>query len=124
MLVGEPPFTGPTAQAIVAKVMTDGAAPASRPSAGAVPTHVETAVLTALAKLPADRFATAAEFAAALVAPMSTAGRTITIGTRPPAREKFGWLPAAMVGAAPLASAFWSRAWSGGARRPSFRRWS
>jgi serine/threonine-protein kinase len=65
MLVGEPPFTGPTAQAVVSKVMT---APAPSPAAsrGKVPPGVEAAVLTALEKLPADRFATAAEFAAAL----------------------------------------------------------
>ena len=65
MLAGEPPFTGSTAQAIVAKVMTE------RPTAlstvrDTVPEEVEDAVLTALAKLPADRFASAAEFAAAL----------------------------------------------------------
>ena len=65
MLVGEPPFTGPTAQAIVAKVMSaePAALSAQRRS---VPPAVEDAVLTALAKLPADRFATAAEFATAL----------------------------------------------------------
>jgi eukaryotic-like serine/threonine-protein kinase len=65
MLIGEPPFTGPTAQAIIAKVMTGEPAPltAQRRS---VPPAVEAAVLTALAKLPADRFASAAEFAQAL----------------------------------------------------------
>ncbi len=68
MLLGEPPFTGPTAQAIVAKVMTEKPAPivARRPR---VPGHVEDAVFTALEKLPADRFATAAEFASALANP-------------------------------------------------------
>ena len=55
MLVGEPPFTGPTAQVILAKAMTE------RPVAphvirDTVPAGVETAVLKALAKLPADRF--------------------------------------------------------------------
>jgi len=65
MLLGEPPFTGPTAQAIVAKVMTEK--PASLASRrDTVPAEVEGAVLTALAKLPADRFGSAAEFAAAL----------------------------------------------------------
>ncbi len=65
MLVGEPPFTGPTAQAIIAKVMTTE--PASLTSQRkTVPPAVEDAVLTALQKLPADRFATAAEFAKAL----------------------------------------------------------
>ena len=40
---------------------------AARPAAAdAIPPHVEDAVLTALEKLPADRFATAAEFAAAI----------------------------------------------------------
>jgi len=65
MLTGEPPFTGATAQAIVAKVMTERPSP---PTAvrDTVPEEVEDAVLTALAKLPADRFASAAEFAAAL----------------------------------------------------------
>jgi serine/threonine-protein kinase len=65
MLAGDPPFTGSTAQAIVAKVVTE------RPHSlttqrHTVPPHVDAAVLTALEKLPADRFATAAEFAAAL----------------------------------------------------------
>jgi serine/threonine-protein kinase len=65
MLVGEPPFTGTTVQAIVAKVMS---AEPERPTLvrKSIPPHVEDAVLTALAKLPADRFASAAEFAAAL----------------------------------------------------------
>ena len=68
MLIGDPPFTGSTAQAIVAKVMT--AEPASLvEQRKSVPPAVEDAVLTALEKLPADRFASAAEFAAALVAP-------------------------------------------------------
>jgi tRNA A-37 threonylcarbamoyl transferase component Bud32 len=65
MLTGDPPFTGSTAQAIVAKVLT--AAPASLvEQRHTVPPHVEAAVLRALEKLPADRFATAAQFAAAL----------------------------------------------------------
>jgi serine/threonine-protein kinase len=68
MLVGEPPFTGPTAQAIIAKVMTDEPAPLRR-HRKTIPEHVEAAVLSALEKLPADRFATAREFAAALATP-------------------------------------------------------
>jgi serine/threonine-protein kinase len=65
MLLGEPPFTGPTAQAIVAKVMTEKPAPLTA-RRDTIPAEVEAAVLTALAKLPADRFGSAAEFAAAL----------------------------------------------------------
>jgi len=65
MLLGEPPFTGPTAQSIVAKVMTEKPAGliARRER---IPPEVEDTVLTALEKLPADRFATASEFASAL----------------------------------------------------------
>ena len=68
MLTGEPPFTGPTAQAIIARVMTE----APRPIAlqrHTVPAHVEAAVVKALEKLPADRFATAEALAAALANP-------------------------------------------------------
>ena len=78
MLIGDPPFTGSTAQAIIAKVMT------SEPvglitQRKSVPPAVEDAVLTALEKLPADRFASAAEFAAGLGGRISGTGRT---GTR------------------------------------------
>ena len=65
MIAGEPPFTGPTAQAIVAKVMAGEPAPLSA-SRKMVPAHIEDAVLTALQKIPADRFATAGAFASAL----------------------------------------------------------
>jgi serine/threonine-protein kinase len=68
MLLGEPPFTGPTAQAIVAKVMTEKP-PGMVSRRERVPPQVEDATLTALEKLPADRFATAAQFAEALNAP-------------------------------------------------------
>ncbi|MDX2262185.1 MAG: protein kinase [Gemmatimonadales bacterium] len=65
MLVGEAPFTGPSVQAIVARLITEEPRPLSA-QRKAVPDHVEAAVLRALEKLPADRFATATEFAAAL----------------------------------------------------------
>jgi len=65
MLVGEPPFTGPTAQAIVARVMTEAPRPL-RIQRHTIPEHVEAAIAKALEKLPADRFGTAAEFAEAL----------------------------------------------------------
>jgi len=64
MLAGEPPFTGPSAQAIIARVMTESPRElaARRPS---VPRHVDTAVRTALEKVQADRFASASAFAGA-----------------------------------------------------------
>jgi len=66
MLTGAPPFTGASVQAIVARVLSSEAEPPSRVR-NTIPTNVEQAVLTALAKLPADRQTSAAEFAAALV---------------------------------------------------------
>ncbi len=62
MLAGEPPFTGPTAQAIVAKVMTAAPEPVTS-YRNTVPHHVASAITTALQKLPADRFASAADMA-------------------------------------------------------------
>ncbi len=75
MLVGDPPFTGPTAQAIVAKIMTSVPVP-PRELRKTIPPAVEDAVLTALEKLPADRFPSAAEFARALSDTTSTSSRT------------------------------------------------
>ena len=65
MLVGEPPFTGPSTQAIVAKIMTEDP-PRLIPQRRSIPPALEDAVLTSLEKLPADRFESAAEFAKAM----------------------------------------------------------
>ena len=86
MLVGEPPFTGPTAQAIVAKVLTETAPPA-RVKRSTVPESVEEAIETALQKLPADRFRTAAEFGAAL-APTGATRRTVAFGKQRSSRRQ------------------------------------
>ena len=65
MLTGEPPHIGQSAQAIIARLLTDK--PRSvRSMRSAVPEHVDEAVAHALEKLPADRFTTAREFADAL----------------------------------------------------------
>src|SRR5688572_28190081 len=82
MLVGAPPFTGPTAQSIVAKMMTGEPEPPSA-SRKTIPANVEAAVLQALEKLPADRFASAAEFAAALGNPGFTSAPGSTGLRRP-----------------------------------------
>ena len=65
MLAGTPPFTGPTAQAILARHAVDPVPPL-RTVRQAVPEAMDRAIAQALAKTPADRFATAGEFAAAL----------------------------------------------------------
>ena len=72
MLVGEPPFTGPTAQVVMAKRFSDPV-PSARRLRSAVTEAVDTAVRRALAQVPADRFATAAEFVTALTAPIEAA---------------------------------------------------
>ncbi len=70
MLTGEPPHVGNTVQAIIAKVLTDK--PRSlRLSRDTVPVHVDFAVERALAKLPADRFSSAAAFVRALEGDLS-----------------------------------------------------
>jgi tetratricopeptide (TPR) repeat protein len=61
MLAGEPPFTGPTAQAITIKRLTDPV-PSIRRVREVVPASVDRAIARALAKVPADRHATAGEF--------------------------------------------------------------
>jgi TolB-like protein len=65
MLAGEPPYTGPSSQAIVAKRLTQPIPPLRTVREG-IPEGVEQTVTKALAKVPADRFASAADFARAL----------------------------------------------------------
>jgi serine/threonine-protein kinase len=125
MLVGEAPFTGPTVQAIVARVMTES----PRPVTGqrkSVPANVNAAVLRALEKLPADRFHTAAEFSAALVAasfeprdhPESGKPATRAISTISSAT----WVPWAIAGLAGAAAIFFGVTANrgGGDSRPTY----
>src|SRR5881296_22284 len=77
MIAGEPPFSGATTQAVIAKLLTE------RPTRlrvirSAVPPGVEEAVTRALGKTRADRFGSAAEFVEAL-------------SRRPPAGRTNGW---------------------------------
>ncbi len=82
MLTGTPPFTGNTAQAIVAKILTETAPLVSR-ARSSVPGHVAAAIHKALERLPADRFATAAEFAEALGNPSFTVQGLAGAGAAP-----------------------------------------
>jgi len=112
MLLGEPPFSGPTAQAIVAKVMTE------RPASilarrDRVPPAVDDAVLTALEKLPADRWASAKEFADALGRPAGATFATRAGRAAAPRPRQLALLPWAIAVIA-VAGALWG--WSG---RPS-----
>jgi eukaryotic-like serine/threonine-protein kinase len=78
MLSGEPPFTGPTSQAVIAAMMTTEAKPLTS-RRRSVPDRVATAIHQALEPLPADRFATAATFASAL----STTPQSAPLRRRP-----------------------------------------
>jgi Tol biopolymer transport system component len=93
MLSGEPPHHGKTAQAVIARVLTEKVS-SVRLVRETVPPHVDEALRRALAKLPADRFGTAGEFAAALKSPTSFSAvttQTPEAGARtadaPPARK-------------------------------------
>ena len=69
MLVGEPPFTGPTAQVVLARHSLQEV-PSLRVARSTITAEVETAVRRAMAKVPADRFTTTSQFARALVTPL------------------------------------------------------
>ena len=109
MLTGEPPFTGPSAQAIVARVVTEAPRRLTA-QRHTIPESVEAAVLTSLEKLPADRFASAAEFATAL------ASRSFTLpvpqAASPADRARARWNPvsigATLVGLLGLFTAGWA----------------
>jgi serine/threonine-protein kinase len=82
MLAGEPPFTGPTSQAVMAKRIVEPV-PHVRTVRENVPEAVEQALVRALAKVPADRFPTAGDFSAALhVGPGSSTEARPDIRTR------------------------------------------
>ena len=80
MLAGTPPFLGSTAQAIQARRLADPVPPL-RTVRESIAESVEAAIERALAKVPADRYATPNAFAAALTAP------TVSAAPRRPARR-------------------------------------
>jgi eukaryotic-like serine/threonine-protein kinase len=107
MLTGDPPFTGTSVQAVVAKVLS---AEPERPSLvrKTIPPGVEAVVLTALAKLPADRFASAGGFASSLAHERLTLPASIASSSATNASTKWspvtlaGWMVAAALAVALL----------------------
>jgi serine/threonine-protein kinase len=65
MLVGEPPYPGNTAQAVLGRII-QGKPVSAADTRASVPAHVDAAIRKALEKLPADRFRHARDFASAL----------------------------------------------------------
>jgi serine/threonine-protein kinase len=82
LLAGEPPYTGITAQAVIAKRFTDPV-PAVRRLRAAVPLGMEQALMRALAPVPADRFESADAFAKALTAPAQAAAKPRSVAVLP-----------------------------------------
>ena len=108
MLTGEPPHTGPTVQAVIAKLLTERPT-RIRTVRDTVPEGIDSAVAKALAKVPADRFQGAEQFATALAVPRAgpTAGW----------RRRSTALVAGIVGAFALAAALWLAVRATGGRR-------
>jgi tRNA A-37 threonylcarbamoyl transferase component Bud32 len=98
MLAGEPPFTGATAQAVIARLMTER--PTSiRVIRDSVSVPLEAVVMKALAKVPADRHQTGAAFAAALAEAMSTTAEPARVD-RPPRVPGPVWIGVGLAAAA------------------------
>lgn len=119
MLTGQPPFTGASAQAIMARHTVE-VVPSLRVVRDAIPEEVEEAILVALAKVPADRPQTAARFAELLGTPLgsatgrlaarsryTTAPRLSTTLQRPPVYRRPGVLVGVVAAIALAATAGW-----------------
>jgi serine/threonine-protein kinase len=91
MLAGEPPYTGPNAQAIIAKRLAVDATPLSvvRPD---LAEPLSTAVSRALHRTPAERFATTGEFARAVEMALNPSTRRAAAGMGPARRQRAGLL--------------------------------
>jgi TolB-like protein len=112
MLAGQPPFTAPSAQGLLARHALDPV-PSLRTVRATVPPAVERVVAKALAKVPADRFATAEQFAAALSAPSTTVEAS---SERVGARRWWLAPAAAVIGLAGAAAVMWPKLHATGSR--------
>ena len=99
MLVGDPPLTGRTVQAVVAKLLTEVPTRIRIVRPG-VPQHMDDAVAKALSKVPADRFASVAEFVRAVEGTTDTGQRTASGA----ARRSRRFMVAGAIGAIALAA--------------------
>jgi eukaryotic-like serine/threonine-protein kinase len=86
MLAGEPPYTGPTAHAIMARRLSDPV-PQVRRLRPTVPQQVQGSLIKALAPVPADRFATAEQFAQAFGGQVMTQTATSALVDLPAATD-------------------------------------
>ncbi len=98
MLIGQPPFTGPSAQAVIARHSVDPV-PRLRVVRQTVPQAAEGAIMQAMAKLPADRFASVQRFLEALDSPGIARPRSRS-GSQPSRRLLTGLAAGVLVAAA------------------------
>ena len=109
MLGGEPPFTGPTPQAVMARHSLDPV-PSLRTLRSTVPEPTQAAIEKALAKVPADRFATPKAFADALTSETAVAPVAAAPSPAPaPWRRRLGYAVPAVVAALVVAWALLTR---------------
>ncbi len=113
MLIGEPPYTGSTAQAVLGKIITHEPTSAIE-HRKTVPPHVDAAILRALEKLPADRFRDAAGFIRALDDPTFRHG----LRRSPEVRGGTGWWRVAAVGFA-VTTMLFAGLWRSATRAPT-----
>src|SRR5687768_4813467 len=99
MIAGEPPVTGATAQAMIAKLLTEKPVKL-RVVRNTIPLEMERATDKALAKVPADRFSSAGEFARAL---------SVVVPEREPipSKKKIMWAVGGVAAAAAIGTALW-----------------
>ena len=111
MLAGEPPFTGPNAQTVRAKMLS-GAPPSVRRARPTVVPGVDAAIEKAMAPAPADRFNSVAEFARTLTTAQTAAhGAAVPTLASPRASRARSWAMMGAVGVVVIAGALflWSR---------------
>ena len=103
MLVGEPPYPGTTAQAVLGKIIAGKPVSATeqRPS---IPANVDAALRRALEKLPADRFSSAQEFVRALGDTGFRYGEVVAAGDASAAVSSWNRLTVSMTGLAALST--------------------
>jgi serine/threonine-protein kinase len=112
LLAGEPPFTGPNPQAVITRALTETPRSLSLIRAS-ISSHLTSIVARAMARAPADRFATAAEFARALNLPSGQTPVTTQTAARPGASRVATW--AVVLGLIVLAATAWLLRRPGGA---------
>jgi len=109
MLIGQPPFTGPSPHAVIARHSLEPV-PSLRVVRQTVPQAVEGAIMQAMAKLPADRFASMEKFLDALESPGITSAPPAAPArprSRSGPRVKWGAMTALGTGALVAAAAWW-----------------